>query len=517
MADCVDAVDVQLFRVALDQSGAGIVGLRLHSGFRAEDADLSMLHRFQFRLLSSGVQDGMKQGQIVKIPGRSTKGGRLLTALLHRMDCEAYYLCPLFVNGELRGMLGIAWQRQIDRDSEQAAELFELLKLNGLILLVGLIRVRRETVRRRKLKAWRRLADQACDFAVTIDRNYVIRNTVVFGSGPATPQLDGLRLIDLVTRSCYRDLDRQIESAVRTSEVRTIDFQLILGHEGPRWYLARIEPSGRSSDIHVTLYLTDNHPDKVLEEQVRELSDGLLKASRLSLLGQMSTEFAHQLNQPLQAILNYCNLMQRRIGKQSDTPDGNLTTLQNIETSVQHAANIIQRVRDFVKFRSLSTEVLQIGDLIDQASLMVLPTARGWNVEIVPQLNMASCEVVADRSQTTHVLVNLMMNALEACRDCGIERPRVEISVSVDSHRGRVVVAVKDNGPGLPKQDPDIVFRKFYTGREDGLGMGLAISRDVCESQGGSLTATNNIDEPGCTFFVTMVLNPAIESETVEL
>ena len=112
-----------------------------------------------------------------------------------------------------------------------------------------------------------------------------------------------------------------------------------------------------------------------------------------------------------------------------------------------------------------------------------------------------------------------MINALEACRDFGVNRPRIELFVREESDHRRVAVGVRDNGPGLPKDDPDIVFRKFYTGKKEGLGLGLAISREVCESQGGSLTAENNVSASGCTFFVTMKRNGSSGSgtDTVEL
>lgn len=517
LALCTDAIDANFIRVAADGDTQGLAGLRYSARSLLSEDSLKSLAKFQFHLLPSRIQKCLRNDQIAKIRGDSSGGGRLLAPVLRETGCKTYYLCPLHVDGKLKGILGLACRNEVPIEDTSANEFFELLKLNGTILLTNVIRVRKESRRTRKLAEWRRIADQACDFAITIDERFVISETAAFGAGEKTPVLNGLRLTDIIGRTFQRDLLAEIRTAVETSNVRTTNFQIVLDHEGPRWCLARIEPSRRANSEYATLYLTDNTADKLLQEEVRELTDHLAKASRLSLLGQMSTEFAHQLNQPLQAILNYCNMMQRRIERDTATEEGSTAALANIENSVMHAADIIQRIRDFVKFRMLLTEELQISEIIEQAMMMVLPTARGWNVDIVPPEDLLNLEVVVDKAQTTHVLVNLMINAIEACRQFGINQPRIELIVRKDSEQGRVVLAVRDNGPGLPEKDPDVVFQKFYSGKEEGLGMGLAISREVCESQGGNLTAQNNPGKSGCTFFVSMSLKNSNGSDTVEL
>lgn len=493
------------------------MGLKLHTGTSLSAHTAESLNKFQFQLLPPRFQECIQANQIAKIGGKSNGGGRLLSRLIDDTGCVTYYLCPLFVDGRIKGLLGLACKNEISTDNGAADEFFELLKLNGTILLTNILRVRRETRRNRKLAEWRRITNQACDFAVAVDAQFVVRDTAAFGAGENTPQLNGLRLTDIVSRTFHREVLQHIKTAVETSEVRTTNFQISLDHEGPRWYLARIEPSRRSNDSYATLYLTDNHPDRLHQEEIRELTDHLVKASRLSLLGQMSTEFAHQLNQPLQAILNYCNMMQRRIERGTTTEENSLKALANIETSVLHSASIIQRIRDFVKFRTLITEEVQVQELISLAMMMVVPTARGWNADIISPAETLDLEVLVDRAQTTHVLVNLIMNALEACRESGATRPQIQVFVREAADQNRAVIGVRDNGPGLPVEDPEVVFRKFYSGKKDGLGMGLAISREVCESQGGNLTARNNVDSRGCTFLVAMKLNNNSGSDTVEL
>lgn len=509
------AEDVHLFRIRLDGSGTGFAGLRYRSR-EDPDADRQVLvKKFQFQLFSSEIQRCLRRDEIAVLGDRSKSGGRVLAALLRRLKCDRYILCPLHIDGVLRGALGIACPRP--NDSCDGREFFELLRLNGVILLSQILRVRRQRKRSLKLRNWRRIANQACDFAFRVDEGGFISGTTPFGMGNDTPPLNGLRLVDVVARNFQPQLAQQISTAGSSGQVRTCDLKLSLGSAGPQWYHARIEPCVRTSDGVATLYLTDNSPDKILEEEVRELRDQLLKASHLSLLGQMSTEFAHQLNQPLQVMLNHCNTAQRRIRKQTDKTAQTLRSLDSIEDSIMHAADTINRVRDFVKFRSLKTEPVPLDELIAQALAMVTPTARGRDADLLPPATPSSLTVMVDRTQTLHVLVNLMINALEACDECPDRRTQIKLSWRDESNRNRAVVGVSDNGPGLPVGDPDVVFRKFYTGKDEGLGMGLSISRSVCESQNGSLVAENHAGKPGCTFHVAMVIHGNSENETIEL
>ncbi|MEQ9411327.1 MAG: ATP-binding protein [Fuerstiella sp.] len=511
----IGAVEVHLYRVRLDDKGAGFAGLQYSSGQKVTDDDLPLLKRFQFQLFSRGLQECLKKDLTAIVSNDPGSGGRIIAGLMKKRPCHAYILCPLKTDGTLRGILGIASTHGHDIDEEN--EFFELLRLNGAILLNHVLRVRRERHRGRKLRAWRRIADQACDFAIRVDDRGVISGTTPFGMGPQTPELDGLRLSDVVAKGFCTELQQQMMTAIESMKVRTFAFQLILGCEGPRWYLARIEPSRSPRQRLATLYLTDHDSEKVLEEKIRELTEQLSKASRLSLLGQMSTEFAHQLNQPLQAILNYCNTTQKRIRKGTATDETTMRALTNIEKSVLHSADVICRVRDFVRFRALRTEAVPLQEIINLVMMLVLPTMRARNADLIVPEDIGHIIVQVDRTQTTHVFVNLIVNAVEACLRGKVSRPRIELSVALAGAENKVVARVRDNGTGLPRKDPDIVFRKFYSGRRDGLGMGLPISREVCESQGGNLWAENNGDEPGCTFLLTLPVATFSDSDTTEL
>ncbi|GAB5440420.1 MAG: hypothetical protein Fues2KO_07690 [Fuerstiella sp.] len=510
----VGSIDAHLFRICLRDTASGFLGLRYHAALAATDRELKTVRRFSLQLIPKPVQDALLAGNSALLRTDSGSGGRLLTALMQQMKSRTYLLVPIKLGDRLQGMLGIAWQQ--DREVSKLPEYLELLKLNGAILLGHVIQVRRERRRSRELRRWRKIANHACDFAFRVDHRDMIVGTTPFGMSQKTPSLNGLRLTDVVTRSFQRQVNREIARSVSEREVRTYVFQLCLGHQGPRWYLARIEPASAQASYKATLYLTDNNADKVLQEENRELTEKLLQASRMGLLGQMSSEFAHQLNQPLQAILNYCNTMQRRIRKGTDTQENSTNSLAKMEKSVLHAASIIKQIRDFIRFRQLHIVKTDVGTMLDDAVMMVSATARNCNVDLLVDIDHADRMVCVDRTQTTHVFVNILVNAVQACVEAGTHRPLIRISSRLSSMNDHVIVSVEDNGPGLPKSNSDKVFTKFYSTKEDGLGLGLAISRDVIEAQGGRLSAANN-EQGGCTFNVALRLEPDSGLDTTEL
>ena len=230
----------------------------------------------------------------------------------------------------------------------------------------------------------------------------------------------------------------------------------------------------------------------------------------------MNTEFAHQLTQPMQAMMTYCNTLQRRIKADTATPEDSLRRLENIETAIDHSAAIISRIRDFVRERRLTITTVSFQKLIDLAILLVSPTAQDLNAVLCVPETEIDIEVEADATQTAHILVNLIVNALEACRASNITNPRIEIMVHTLNTR-QVAISVKDNGPGLPIDRINNLFKEFRSDKQGGVGIGLTMSRDICRAQRGDLKATNNSDGPGCTFRFTLPRSVFDGSDTAEM
>ena len=481
--------------------------------YSSADQDFSALERFPLQLFSKALRNCLlaDHSAIVTV-GSSHPGGRLIDGILEQTNCRAYLLCPLLVKKQLRGLLGVAAR---DKSVFENNEVCRLLKFNGMSLFWTIRNTRREARQRRRFGEWKQIADQACDLAFTIDDSRIIKRAIAPGRSTSLTRLEGRFLTELVDPPFHGELMAAIGRSVEKSAVRTANFRMTTGEETSRWYAARIEPATHGSQT-ITLYLTDNHADQSRQEEIRALQTQLRKTERLRLLGKMSTEFAHQLTQPMQAMLTYCNMLQKHVQAGTDKRDDSLRRLGNIEASIEHSNMIIHRIREFVGERRLTINTVSLKEVLSTAILLVSPTAQDLNAVLVAPESGMDVEVEADSTQTAHILVNLIVNSLEACRDFEVPEPRIEIMVNTHD-AGQVSVSVKDNGPGLPGHQIEDLFREFRSKKEGGVGIGLTMSRDICRAQGGDLVAANNSDSPGCTFRFTLTRTDFDGGDTVEM
>ena len=181
------------------------------------------------------------------------------------------------------------------------------------------------------------------------------------------------------------------------------------------------------------------------------------------------------------------------------------------------ASEVIFNLRDFLHDRRARLAATDLGRMIDHATKMVQLRPDSIKIRIVVDDDEVLLEqdppltVHVDRVQTTYVLINLLVNAIEACTQAETAEPEVRIQLRLHSSKQYIVLSVADNGPGLPAGDPETVFKRFFTTKKQGFGFGLAICRDVIDRQRGKIHAQNN-PIAGCTFTLTML----IESDEAE-
>lgn len=226
----------------------------------------------------------------------------------------------------------------------------------------------------------------------------------------------------------------------------------------------------------------------------------LAQVARLSMAGQMAACTAHEINQAMSVICNFSKACELLL--QQTPPDlGRLAQWhQEITKAAHHAAEIVQRVRDFDRIAPFRVESTGLAQLVEQAMVLVQtewpvrPTAIDWD----PEAEETRVEV--DRLQIVHVLVNLLRNAVDA-----IGQTSKSGRITVRARRvGRFVeVAVADDGPGLPGDLAQRVFEPFVTNKPAGLGIGLALSRLIVEAHGGALWGENGAVE-GAVFRFTL-------------
>ena len=227
----------------------------------------------------------------------------------------------------------------------------------------------------------------------------------------------------------------------------------------------------------------------------------LMHASRVATVGQLSASIAHEVNQPIAAVLTNAATAMRWLAGQPPNLEKVKQSIDRIISDSNRMADIVSRIRDFSQKRPLRKEELGINETI----LGVIGLARSAMLDHGVSEKMQLSErlpcISGDKVQLQQVILNLIMNAIEAMSEVA-EGPR-ELLISTSEVESGVVLAVSDSGPGLPKADLERIFEAFYTTKAGGLGMGLSISRSIVRAHGGRLWATPN--RPRGTVFFMML------------
>ena len=245
-----------------------------------------------------------------------------------------------------------------------------------------------------------------------------------------------------------------------------------------------------------TGFLHDITERENIQRRAGILQQQLMHASRLSAMGEMASGIAHELNQPLTAVMNYTKAARRRLDRAEPDPDSIADLVDKAGQQAERAAEIIKRLRGFIKKDESERRLEPINAVVEEAAALSLIGASDRDVELVFSLDDKLPPVLIDRIEVQQVVLNILRNAIEAFEGPGERKIRVSTG-AVGSEKVRV--DIRDNGPGLAPEIADDPFRPFQTTKEDGLGIGLAISRTIIDAHGGRLWA-KNLPEGGAAF-----------------
>ena len=266
--------------------------------------------------------------------------------------------------------------------------------------------------------------------------------------------------------------------------------------------LKRFQASG-SDDRFIVSVVRDISQRKQAEQERRQQRDALAHMTRLSTMGELVAGIAHEVKQPLHAISNYANAASISLaGVDPNHPlrSDQIDVLKECNAGIREASTraneIIQGLRAFAQKSEKRREKININQVINHSIELVAFEARQSRTTVQTVFAEGLPDVMADRIQIEQVVVNLLHNAYEALRKC--DQPRHVIVRTLRSSRD-VEIQVEDNGPGIPSDQYGRLFEAFYTTKNDGMGMGLAISRTIVEDHDGRLWAANNSDA-GVTF-----------------
>lgn len=239
------------------------------------------------------------------------------------------------------------------------------------------------------------------------------------------------------------------------------------------------------------------------EEDARQRQAELLHVSRLCTMGEMAAGLAHELNQPLAAIVSYTQGCVRRIASGSAQPQELLGAMKQVTAQAQRAGEIIKHLRAFVSKGELQRANVSPNTMVREVLTMAKIDIRKNGVTVRMRLADPLPTVNVDMVQIEQVLLNLIRNGMEAMSENDADQKELAIR-TIQNQTNEIEFSVSDMGEGIsPKVEPEKLFDAFFTTKKEGMGMGLAISRSIIEAHGGRLWATRSPDR-GMTFQFTL-------------
>ncbi len=257
----------------------------------------------------------------------------------------------------------------------------------------------------------------------------------------------------------------------------------------------------RLSGPIVLIACEDITEQKRAAEALRQAEADLAHVSRVTTMGELTASLAHEVNQPITAAVTNANTCVRWLA--GDTPNIEEARDAAIRSAKDgtRAAEIISRIRLLFKKGTPEQKLVDVNEVIREMVILLRGEAMRYSISVQTQLAEELPQVTGDRVQLQQVMMNLMMNGIDAMKD--VEGTR---ELTIKSERGeneQLLMSVSDTGVGLPLQQADEIFNAFFTTKLQGTGLGLSISRSIIESHGGRLWADSN-PARGATFHIAL-------------
>ena len=350
-----------------------------------------------------------------------------------------------------------------------------------------------ELARRESELRLRSILDTVPHAIVVIDAQGMIHSF-----SPAAERLFGFQSAEVVGRNVkilmptpYREAhDGYLDRYLRTGERRIIGIgRVVVGlrKSGETFPMElQVGEFAFAGSRYFTGFVRDLTERQEAERRIQDLQAELLHASRLSVMGQMASTMAHELNQPLTAVTNYLEAGRQLLATGAGGPHRVGEMMEKAIAQAQRAGEVIRRLRGFVSKGETERRVQSLNQLVEEALALALVGARQRGVRASLELEQSLPLVLVDPVQIQQVVLNLVRNAVEAMEE--VERRELVIGTRAVTDQEMAEVVVADSGPGIAPELADRLFQPFVTTKKTGMGLGLSICREIVEAHHGRLT-----------------------------
>jgi two-component system sensor kinase FixL len=334
------------------------------------------------------------------------------------------------------------------------------------------------------------------DAMVVIDKAGVITSFSAAAErlfGWAALEAIGRNVRMLMPEPYRRDHDGYLARYFATGERRVIGLgRIVVGQrrDGSTFPMELSVGEAKTGDTRFfTGFVRDLSERQETERRLQELQSELIHVSRLTAMEKMASALAHELNQPLSAIASYVKGCFRLVEREVIDRERLLDALERAREQALRAGDIIKRLRDFVAKGETERTLESLSKVVEEASLLAMVGAKEHRVHVSFDLNPALPQVLIDKVQIQQVVLNLIRNAIDALAASQIRQVRVSVKGWSEEC---ALVCVADTGPGISLEIAPQLFQPFMTTKQQGMGVGLSISRSIVEAHGGRIWVDGN-------------------------
>lgn len=426
--------------------------------------------------------------------------------LLRGNNAKSYIIIPLRGDSGPWGFLGMVPEENSSR--VWSDDTLSLMRIIGELTYGWLNRAQKDAEIKKSQQQWAAIASAASDLLAIVEPDGTIRDAR-FGE----TDISGQSIYDIVKPKYRKPLRFHIKEILSDPNFATFrEFEYVGSSPDGKeiWYRGRLGPFLHDEPrVCVSLIATSIQTHKETEARSHALQSELEYATRLTLLGNMSVEVAHQFHQPLQVIESYVDGCRNLLQRNKATSENLNKALNGVSKAVQNASQIISQLQHFVRRREPRLQVTSINTIADNAVRLAGASMRRHNVELRAELTHGLPPVNVDPMQLTHVLLNLILNGIEAIHVGRNDNSNLTLTLATSlAENESIRVSVVDTGSGIAEEHRHQIFEQFFTTKKTGLGLGLAQSRNIIETHNGRLWIESS-DNTGSEFCFEL---PAIRS-----